>query len=245
MASPAVVEDAYARLHPRLWHALFALTGDADSASESTRRTFQELIDTDAPVDHVDAWLCRRAHELVPEPEPEPDGDGARAAASAPPAVAELLDVLDELSTDDRCCVILRYVADLRSPEIGAILGIDASIANTRLHHAREQLWGDAAPVRPPQVQTTVAAKPLDEAYLQQLFATLDQMTAPDTWAELVLPEPEPEAAPDEDESAEEPGEDASAAPKVLGSIDRRVLVALAAVAAVVVAVILVVALVL
>lgn len=56
---------------------------------------------------------------------------------------SDLVDALRRLSPDERAAVFLRFFEDLNSREVGAVLGISAVAARSRIHRALKRLRVD------------------------------------------------------------------------------------------------------
>ena len=113
--------------------------------------------------DHIGGWLVAvaanearrtmrsrrtRIHEISVddiELERVPDARADPLASSI--ANADLRRVLESLDPTDRALIALRYVAELRSDEIGRALGLSSSGARGRLHRLLLRLRGELGDV--------------------------------------------------------------------------------------------------
>ena len=59
------IEDAYRRMHPRLWHALLAYGGDPDLASDAESEAFAQAIRRGNELEDVEAWVWRSAFRIA------------------------------------------------------------------------------------------------------------------------------------------------------------------------------------
>src|SRR5262245_53877935 len=59
------VEAAYRAVHPRLWRALLAFTGDAELASDAESEAFAQVLRRGDAVDDVAAWVWRSAFRIA------------------------------------------------------------------------------------------------------------------------------------------------------------------------------------
>ncbi len=140
------VEDAYRRLHPRLWRALLAYTGDRDTASDAEAEAFTQALRRGHGIDDLDAWLWRsalriaagliadrraRMAEQVGFIDIAVDDDGS---------VVEFMSQLDGLSDQQRAVVVLRYVGGMRPTEIADLLHSTPGSVRVQLHRAHEHL---------------------------------------------------------------------------------------------------------
>jgi RNA polymerase sigma factor (sigma-70 family) len=140
------VETVYRRVHPRLWRALLAFTGDAELASDAEAEAFAQVLRRGDAVDDVAAWVWRSAFRIA---------SGLLAARSlsrdlgavddsmpATDSVAEFLGLLADLSPQQRACVSLRYVGEYTATEIGELLGTSAGTVRVQLSRAHSALRG-------------------------------------------------------------------------------------------------------
>ena len=138
------VEAVYRAVHPRLWRALLAYTGDAELASDAEAEAFAQVLRRGDAIDDVEAWVWRSAFRIA---------SGLLASRSSstghgpvdgwmPPtsSVAEFLALLADLSPQQRACVALRYVGEYTSPEIGELLGTSAGTVRVQLNRAHSAL---------------------------------------------------------------------------------------------------------
>ncbi len=143
--------EQFYRTHVRLVHALaLSRTGEAESAEDVTQetflrawRSFGEVAPLAPPAQR--AWLVRTARNLaidlwrrrqleshvVPDPPPEARPSDLRMDVAA---------ALAELAEADRELVVMRYVEELNSREIGEVLGVPEGTVRRRLSRCRELL---------------------------------------------------------------------------------------------------------
>ncbi len=138
------VERVYRSVHPRLWRALLSYTGDAELASDAEAEAFAQVLRRGAAVDDVAAWVWRSAFRiasglLAARSHPD-DARSAECSTSPTGSVAEFLGLLADLSPQQRACVVLRYVGQYTSPEIGELLGTSAGTVRVQLHRAHAAL---------------------------------------------------------------------------------------------------------
>ena len=138
------VEAVYRAVHLRLWRSLLAYTGDAELASDAEAEAFAQVLRRGDAVDDMEAWIWRSAFRIA---------GGLMAARSGSPDVAaldyptrssgsvgEFLNLLGDLSPQQRACVALRYVGQYTSAEIGEVLGTSAGTVRVQLHRAHASL---------------------------------------------------------------------------------------------------------
>ncbi|MEY2399988.1 MAG: polymerase sigma-70 factor, subfamily [Ilumatobacteraceae bacterium] len=138
------VETVYRAVHPRLWRSLLSYTGDVEMASDAEAEAFAQVLQRGDAVEDVAAWVWRSAFRIATgllAARSRPN-DVRPADGSTPPtdSVAEFLDLLAELSPQQRACVALRYVGAYTSPEIGELLGTSAGTVRVQLHRAHATL---------------------------------------------------------------------------------------------------------
>jgi DNA-directed RNA polymerase specialized sigma24 family protein len=138
------VEAVYRAVHPRLWRSLLAYTGDADLASDAEAEAFAQVLRRGDAVDDVAAWVWRSAFRIAsgllasrPRGNDLSPGDCWTASTGS---VAEFVGLLAELSPQQRACVVLRYVGEYTSPEIGELLGTTATTVRVQLNRAHAAL---------------------------------------------------------------------------------------------------------
>ena len=134
------VEAVYRSMYRRLWRSLVAYTGDAELASDAAAEAFAQVLRRGDAVDDVGAWVWRSAFRIASGLLAVKLGDGdvrgVDGGVPVPVSVTEFLDLLRELSPQQRACVALRYVGGYSSAEIGEILGTSASTVRVHLNRA-------------------------------------------------------------------------------------------------------------
>src|SRR5215203_1755650 len=96
------VEAVYRAVHPRLWRALVAFTGDAELASDAEAEAFAQVMRRGDAVDDVEAWVWRSAFRiasgLLAARSGSPDLGAVDDSTRSSGSVAEFLSLLGELS---------------------------------------------------------------------------------------------------------------------------------------------------
>jgi DNA-directed RNA polymerase specialized sigma24 family protein len=146
VGGPDRVEEVYREVHPRLWRALLAYTGDRELASDAEAEAFaQALRRGDAIVD-VEAWVWRSAFRIARGLlSVRSTSSGVSSIEHVPPAsgsVVEFLGLLTNLPAQQRACVALRYLGDYTSREIAEMLGTSAGTVRVQLSRAHAALRG-------------------------------------------------------------------------------------------------------
>lgn len=146
VGGPDRVEEVYRRVHPRLWRALLAYTGDRELASDAEAEAFAQVLRRGDAIVDVEAWVWRSAFRIA--------GGflsmrsttlGASSIEQVPPAsgsVVEFLGLLTNLPAQQRACVALRYLGDHSSREIAELLGTSAGTVRVQLSRAHAALRG-------------------------------------------------------------------------------------------------------
>ena len=138
------VEAVYRDIHPRLWRALLAYTGDAELTSDAEAEAFAQVLRRGGAVDDVAAWVWRSAFRIASGllAARSSATDLAAVDGSTPSigSAAEFLGLLADLSPQQRACVALRYVGAYTAPEIGELLGTTAGTVRVQLNRAHAAL---------------------------------------------------------------------------------------------------------
>ncbi len=163
--------EEFYRGHVRLVHALaLSRTGEAAAAEDVTQETFLrawrnfgELAPLPLPAQRawlvltarrlaIDLWRRRQLEsQVVPDPPPEVRPSDLRMDVAA---------ALAELAEADRELVVMRYVEELNSREIGEVVGAPEGTVRRRLSRCRELLaarlsqWAPACPPEPERRRT-------------------------------------------------------------------------------------------
>lgn len=139
------VEDAYRRIHDRLWHALLAFTGDPHLASDAEAEAFSQAIRRGDVLEDVDAWVWSSAFRIAGgllQDRIRIDGHGTAldGLASEDVSLVEFVSQLSDLSPQQRAVVVLRYVGGFRPAEIAELLHSTPGSVRVQLHRAHAQL---------------------------------------------------------------------------------------------------------
>jgi DNA-directed RNA polymerase specialized sigma24 family protein len=138
------VETVYRAVHPRLWRALLAYTGNAELASDAESEAFAQVLRRGDAVDDVAGWVWRSAFRiasgLLAARSSTSDPDPVDGWTSPAGSVVEFLSLLGELSPQQRACVALRYVGEYTPSEIGELLGTSAGTVRVQLNRAHAVL---------------------------------------------------------------------------------------------------------
>ena len=139
------VEEAYRRLHPRLWRALLAYCGDPHVASDAEAETFDQALRRGDEIRDVDAWIWRSAFKIAAglladqRSRRVPVDDGTTLLLYDSPII-DLLSQLGELSDQQRAIVVLRYAGNFRPTEIAELIDSTPGSVRVQLHRSLTQL---------------------------------------------------------------------------------------------------------
>lgn len=147
----------FREMHPRLWRALYAFSGDADLASEAESEAFTQAAARGDDLRDVAAWVWRSAFKIA--------GGLAKKRSERAATTVEWVDEMnDELSIDidivafvsqlqslsrqQRACVVLRYVGGFDSEGIADLLQTTPGVVRVQLHRAHEKLRNEMEATR-------------------------------------------------------------------------------------------------
>lgn len=141
----ADVEAIYRKEHPRLWRSLASYCGDPDVASDAEAEAFTQLIARGEAVRNPAAWVWRSSFRiaaglLAARSRNAPNVQLRTEAGPEDAALVEMLELLDQLTDQQRACVVLRYIAGLTGPEIAENLGTTPGTVRVQLHRAHQTL---------------------------------------------------------------------------------------------------------
>ena len=143
VATSKRVEEVYRRVHPKLWRSLFAVSRDAELASDAESEAFAQALRRGAAIDDAERWIWKAAFRIL---------DGLLAArgrpdreVAAPPMQldvidAEFLSMLGDLSVQQREIVVLRYLGQFTPTEIADVLDTTPGAVRVQLHRAHTAL---------------------------------------------------------------------------------------------------------
>ena len=143
------VEAAYRQHHQRLWRALLSYcAGDVAVASDAESEAFTQALRRGDAIDDVGAWVWRSAFRIadgmLQRRGRRPRVDVDEIGVDAP--LAEFLALLGNLSTQQRQCVVMRYVGGYTPAEIAELLDTSPGTVRVQLHRAHTQLRAELAP---------------------------------------------------------------------------------------------------
>ena len=139
------VEAAYRSIHPMLWRALVAYTRDREVASDAESEAFAQVIRRGDDVVDVAAWVWRSAFAIAA------GMLGRRTKARPPDAITsegseldtsltEFFGLLRSLNSQQKACIVLRYVTQLDNAGIADALGMREGTVRVQLHRAHAVL---------------------------------------------------------------------------------------------------------
>lgn len=139
------VGEVYREVHPRLWRALLAYTGDAEVASDAEIEAFAQALRRGEHIDDLTAWVWkasfRIAAGMLARSRTERDATArVRADPVLDESVLDFLALLGALSAQQRACVALRYTGGFSAGEIADLLGTSPGTVRVQLHRAHQAL---------------------------------------------------------------------------------------------------------
>ena len=142
---PTRVEAAYRSIHPALWRALLAYTGDREVASDAESEAFAQVIRRGDEVIDVAAWVWRSAFAiaggmLAGRAQARPIGALTPETSEVGSSLTEFISMLAALTDQQRACIVLRYVTQLDNAGIAAALGTREGTVRVQLHRAHATL---------------------------------------------------------------------------------------------------------
>ena len=128
---------------PRLWRAMFAFTGDRETANDVVAEAFAQCLRRGAEVRTPVLWVWKAAFriaagELRSRSSREVWTQEASAEHEMPDL--DLLAALARLSRRQRVTLILHYFADYSTTDIATILDISATTVRVHLMQGRRRL---------------------------------------------------------------------------------------------------------
>ena len=138
------IEALYRADADRLWRAVYAFAGDAETASDAVAEAYAQLLRRGAAVRDPAAWVWRTAFRIA---------SGALKAGRATRAVptqrtdasdryadTDLLEALRRLPEGQRVAVVHFYYADLPISQIAERLGSNGLAVRANLSRGRRRL---------------------------------------------------------------------------------------------------------
>jgi RNA polymerase sigma-70 factor (ECF subfamily) len=128
---------------PRLWRAMFAFTGDRESANDVVAEAFAQCLRRGAEVRTPALWVWKAAFRIAAgelRDSRRRDAWTLEAAAEDEIPDLDLLAALPRLSRQQRVTLILHYYADYSTTDIATILGISATTVRVHLMQGRRRL---------------------------------------------------------------------------------------------------------
>ena len=128
---------------PRLWRAMFAFTGDRETANDVVSEAFAQCLRRGAEVRTPALWVWKAAFRIATgelRVRCRTDAWTQEAFAEDEVPDLDLLAALPCLSRRQRVTLILHYYADYSTTEIATILGITAPTVRVHLMQGRRRL---------------------------------------------------------------------------------------------------------
>ena len=144
------IEALYRADADRLWRAVYAFAGDAETASDAVAEAYAQVLHRGAAVRDPAAWVWRAAFQIARGALKVRRLDGATSLSVADHvdthADHDLLTAIRQLPEGQRAAVILFYYADLPILQIADRLGTNSLAVRANLSRGRRrlrQLLGD------------------------------------------------------------------------------------------------------
>jgi RNA polymerase sigma-70 factor (ECF subfamily) len=133
----------YREQAPRLWRAMFAFTGDRDTANDVVAEAFAQCLRRGVEVRTPALWVWKAAFRIAAgELRNSRRADAWTQEVSAEQEMPDLnlLAALGGLSRRQRVTLILHYYADYPTTDIATILGISATTVRVHLMQGRRPM---------------------------------------------------------------------------------------------------------
>lgn len=137
------IEAVYRSDHDRLWRSLVAFTGDRELASEAEAEVFSQAFGRRDELIDPAAWIWKSAFRIAAglmagrrNRTVDLGTDGIELDHS----LVEFIDLLSDLSEQQRTVVVLRYAGGFRPVEIAELLDTSAETVRVQLHRAHAHL---------------------------------------------------------------------------------------------------------
>lgn len=139
------VESLFERDHQRLWRSLLAFTGDAEIASDAESEAYAQAIRRGPAIKNLPGWIWtssfRIASGLMQDRQKTSNIDGIDVPDEASAeGMLDLLWLLQQLSNQQRACVILVDFGGFKAADAASVLGTSAQTVRVQLHRARTQM---------------------------------------------------------------------------------------------------------
>ena len=139
------IEQVYREHGGQLWRALVAFTGDRELASDAVAEAFAQVISRGNVVTDPARWVWRAGFKIAAgeldrsRRRPTP-GEEQVSIESATEGSIDLMRALQALPRRQRAVLVLHYLVDLPTPEVGRVLGMAAPTVRVHLTQGRRRL---------------------------------------------------------------------------------------------------------
>jgi DNA-directed RNA polymerase specialized sigma24 family protein len=140
------IEGLFRSEHAPLWRALAAFAGDEQIASDAEAEAITQLISRGDAVRNGRAWLWAAAFKIARGMLKErsavivltSEGEGH----AEPPVQLglEFADLIRHTSSQQRACLVLRYITDLDNRQIARVLHTSPVVVGVQLHRAHRRV---------------------------------------------------------------------------------------------------------
>jgi RNA polymerase sigma-70 factor, ECF subfamily len=136
----SALEVVYRAEGNRLWWAVLAYAGDRDVASDAVAEAFAQALRRGSGIEDPAAWVWRASFRIAAGELQRRRRFHDEVTVTQSPTPVGLFTALDELSRNQRACVVLHYYAGYKLREIGEILGISKATVGVHLTRGRRRL---------------------------------------------------------------------------------------------------------
>ena len=138
------IERTFRRMHPRLWRGLLAYCGDREVASDAEAEAFAQAIARGSAIRELESWIWtasfRIASGMLQKRSLVVEESSVAGSSEYEQPLVELIELLGELSEQQRQVAILRYVGNYKPSEIAQLLNTSPGTVRVQLHRAHESL---------------------------------------------------------------------------------------------------------
>ncbi len=138
------IEEVYREHGGQLWRALVAFTGDRELARDAVAEAFAQVISRGNAVSDPARWVWRAGFKIaageLDRSRRRPPGEEQTSIESATDGSIDLMRALQALPRRQRAVLVLHYLVDLPTPEVGRVLGMAAPTVRVHLTQGRRRL---------------------------------------------------------------------------------------------------------
>jgi RNA polymerase sigma-70 factor (ECF subfamily) len=139
------LEQLYREHRDRLWHAVFAYTGNREIAHDAVAEAFTQGITRESELRDPLAWIWRVAFRVAAgalKEQRRSVGEPREQHYEIPLQATEVFEALRHLTRKQRAAVVLHHYAGYPVKEIASILGSTPAAVRVHLSAGRRRLRG-------------------------------------------------------------------------------------------------------